>query len=207
MKTIFIRIVIVLAMFTVDMVRGQEHKYDLKLNYTTEVQSDFGRKINWVNLLSLEGEYKPWRNGELSLQTISIWKTRKERIANDLQTFSNIEENNMAINIFFMGYTHYFKNISLFGGIRNVNNDYFTGIYTSLFTNSSCGIYPTLSANFPIANYPVSAVCIHGEFKLGKVLTLKNSLYNGIAHELFSKKGSLFTIRWNFKRNGIKLFI
>ncbi|MDR2511422.1 MAG: hypothetical protein LBC89_03000 [Bacteroidales bacterium] len=26
------------------------------LNYTTEIQSNFGKKYNWINLLSLSGE-------------------------------------------------------------------------------------------------------------------------------------------------------
>lgn len=195
MSNIFIRAVMTaFILFVTNMIRAQEHKYDLGLDYATEMQSDFGKKINWVNLLSLEGQYNLWANGELSLQAISIRKTRKERIADDLQTFSNIEEDNLSMNLFLAGYTHSFKNTSLFAGVRNVNNDYFIGDYTSLFTNSSCGIYPTLSINFPIANYPLSAMCIHGEFALSKTLILKNSLYNGTAYTLFSKEGSLFTV-------------
>lgn len=202
MNNIFIRAVIIATiLFVTNTAKAQEHKHKIGLNYTTEAQSDFGKKINWVNLLSLEGKYKPCLNGELYLQTISTWKTRKESIIDDLQTFSNIEADNMTVNIFLMGYTHHFKNISLFGGIRNVNNDYFTSDYTSLFTNSSCGIYPTISINFPMANYPLSAMCVHGEYELSKALTIKNSLYNGTGRELLSKKGSLFTI--NPKKDGI----
>ena len=203
MNNVFVRatIVIVITSFIANMAQAQERKCDLGLNYSTEVHSDFGKKTNWINLLSLKGQYKAWQNGELSLNTISIWKTNEERIIDDMQTFSNIEEGNLAINIFLMGYMHRFRNISLFAGIRNVNEDYFIGNYTSLFTNSSCGIYPTLSINYPIANYPLSAMCIHGEFKLNETLFLKNSLYNGTARKLFSEEGSLFTI--NPKKDGI----
>ena len=179
---------------SVNHAQAQESKIELNLYYTTDIQSDFGKKANWVNLLELEGACRPWQNGEIAIHAISVWKTRKKRIADDLQTFSNIEEDNMALNIFRMGYMHYFKNFRLFGGIRNVNEDYFIADYTSLFTNSSCGIYPTLSINFPVANYPLSAMCLHGEFEISKTITLKNSLYNGTARELFSEGGSLFTV-------------
>jgi porin len=194
MRNIFIIVVAFIVLVTTNNNIYAQKKYSLGLSYTSEMQSDFGKKINWVNLLCLEGNYELWRNGELSLQTISIWKTRKQRILDDLQTFSNIEEDNMAINIFMMGYTHRFKNISLFGGIRNMNHDYFTSDYTSVFTNSSCGIYPTISSNFPVANYPLSALCLHGEFKLSESIVLKNSLYNGNARKLFSNEGSLFSL-------------
>ena len=197
-KTIMVSLRILLL---VNETQAQERKHNFGIDYTTEVHSDFGKKVNWVNLLSLKGQYRIWENGELSLNTISIWKTNKERIIDDLQTFSNIEEDNMAVNIFVAGYAHHFKKIALFAGIRNVNEDFFIGDYTSLFTNSSCGIYPTLSINFPIANYPLSSMCVHGEFELSETLTVKNSLYNGITRQLFSKEGSLFTI--NPKKDGI----
>lgn len=205
MNNLFIRVVVgaTMMLISVTTIQAQENKISLGLDYTTELQSNFGKKVNWVNLLSFDAEYRPWRNGELSLNTISVWKSRKERIVNDLQTFSNIEEDNMAINILFLGYTHRFKNMNLFTGVRNVNMDYFTEDYTSLFTNSSCGIYPTLSVNLPIANYPIAAMCLHGWFEFSQNLTLKNSLYNGSARKLISNEGggSVFSI--NPKKDGI----
>lgn len=194
-KTIVTIVLIAIAFLNSYTAKAQKGNCRLELNYTTEFQNNFRGQSNWVNLLACNGEYTPWKNGKLSLQTLSIYKTRKERITDDLQTFSNIEENNMAITIFLAGYTHSKDQLTLFGGIRNINNDYFTDEYTSLFTNSSCGIYPTLSSNFPIANYPLSAMCLHGEFGLSQTCTMKSSLYNGTAHKLSLKEGSLFAIR------------
>ncbi|MBK5722232.1 carbohydrate porin [Dysgonomonas sp. Marseille-P4677] len=192
MRVFFKKIIIVTILLLIYTTKAQTQ--NIELSYTTEFQNNIGSKSNWVNLFTLSGNFTPWRNGKFSIQTISIYKIQEKRIANDLQTFSNIEEDNMGINLFHIGYTHKINDLTLFGGIRNMNEDYFTGEYTSLFTNSSCGIYPTISYNYPVANYPLSAMTLHAEFRFKKSFCIKNSLYNGVARELFSKEGSLFSI-------------
>ena len=177
------------------------------INYATEIQTNFGEKYNWVNLLSLSAELptekisKKWKNGSFQIETISIFKIFEERIVEDLMTFSNIEEENMLINLFLLGYTHQWEKISLFGGVRNVNNDYFIMPYTSLFTNSSAGIFPTLSINFPLANYPLSGVCLHFEYEPTEKLFFKSSLYNGVARD--PRKNPLYSFTLNPSNDGI----
>ena len=178
---------------------AQENSF-IGFDYTTEVQSDFGGKYNWVNLMSLtaglpsEKINHQWTNGNFHFDIISVFKTRKERIADDLMTFSNIEEDNLPVNPFVMGYTHQWEKFELFGGVRNVNNDYFITPYTSLFTNSSAGIFPTLSLNYPLANYPLSAMCVHLEYLPTEQIHLKSSLYNGIAHDPRQNVFRTFTV-------------
>ncbi|MDR0232478.1 MAG: carbohydrate porin [Dysgonamonadaceae bacterium] len=181
----------------------KEKKLIFELFYTAELQSNFSNgKYNWVNLIEPHLGYKPWKNGSFDIETQTIYKTYKNRIANDLQVFSNIDEEIMALNISFGGYTHTFDKILIFGGLRNVNFDYFTHEYTSVFTNSSCGIYPTISENYPLPNYPLSAMCIHGEVKFTDALKLKTSFYNGISRKLFNdEKYSILAINPN--RDGI----
>lgn len=165
------------------------------LDYVTEVQANFEGEANWANLLVLDGRYTPWRNGEFALQTISFYKIPERSIAETLQCYSNIDADNMALNIFMMGYTHHFKDVSLFAGVRSANEDYFIQDYTALFANSSCGIYPTIADNMPAANYPVSAMGLHAEFRLSESWTIKNSLYNGVAGKLYGDEPSIFNIR------------
>lgn len=181
-------------------ISAQENKNNIELQYTTEGQYNFqNNRGMWMNLLEFQGDIATkslggWNNGYFNVQLISIYRSSKERIADDLQVFSNIDAENLLLGIFALGYTHKFKKIELFGGLRNVNRDYLTSPYTSFFTNSSCGVFPTLSANFPIANYPLSAVCIHFEYQITKSILLKNSLYNGIAHGYSQFYKHLFTV-------------
>ena len=134
--------------------------------YTTEVQYNFKSSANWVNLLRFETSIDIGKSGRFNYASIHIFKTSAQPIASDWQTFSNIEEINMAYGLAILGYTQKIRDILLFTGIRNVNEDYFVSPCTALFTNSSCGIFPTISANYPLGNYPLSAMCIHLDYKI-----------------------------------------
>lgn len=150
--------------------------------YSTEWQWNMKDKTNWVNLLRLDLDLPLWRDGRIVFSTIHIARTRGERIAGDLQVFSNIEEESRFAAVAVGGLAQTFGPVSVFAGIRNVNEDFFVSECTSLFTNSSCGIFPTISANYPIANYPESAPALHFDF-MWRGWTFKNSFYGGVRHE------------------------
>ncbi|WP_300704223.1 carbohydrate porin [Bacteroides sp.] len=167
--------------------------------YTTEVQYAGDNKYNWVNLLRVEASL-PVKNGSFDLVSQHIYKLRKENVADDWQVFSNIEEDNLPFAIAVLGYRQNWRNMSLFVGVRNVNEDYFDSSVTSLFTNSSCGIFPTLSANYPLPNYPLSALCLDYKLQAGN-WSLESSLYNGVAHSAFCGDGGVFAL--NPRRDGV----
>ncbi len=145
--------------------------------YTTEWQWDLNTNTNWVNLLRLDFQMDLGKNGSLEAATLSVAKTN-ETITEDWQTFSNIEEENNFCAIALLGYAHSWQKAHLFVGARNVNEDFFTSRVTSLFTSSSPGIFPTISASYPIANYPLSGLTLHFDIELGD-FTFMNSIYNG----------------------------
>lgn len=157
----------------------------------TELQTDFQGGYNWVNLFRTDFQWAIARQIHLNAGTISTVKTLEKRLANDLQTFSNIEEENIPLAIAVLGLDWQVGNSTLFMEIRNLNEDYFTSACTSLFTNSSCGIFPTLSANYPIANYPVASIGIDYKLLLENWL-FETSLYNGTGYRDFTGKENVF---------------
>lgn len=163
----------------------------LLISYTTELQSDFKKGSNWVNLLRLDFSAPLSPSATLEAATLSTAKTRTESLAHDWQTFSNIEEDNHPLAVAVLGIRQPMGNSSLFIGIRNLNEDYFTSPATNLFTNSSCGIFPTLSADYPIANYPVSSMGVHYELQQAQ-WDLQASLYNGKGSYRFTGKENVF---------------
>ena len=170
------------------------------VSYTTEVQyAPTNSRTNWCNLLRTDFSLPVYKNGEFSAATIHIYKTNQERIVDDMMTFSNIEEQSNPLAIAVLGYMQKIGSSSLFLGIRNVNEDYFTSPATSLFTNSSCGIYPTLSTNYPIANYPLSSLCLDYKGQFGR-WNVKGSLYSGVGYNGWSREDNPFIV--NFKQNG-----
>lgn len=179
---------------------------ELNLVYSTEFQHNLHGKANWVNLLTVKGTWPTenaglWKDGSFDLATISVFRSSKERIVDDMQVFSNIDEHTLLVNLFIAGYTHRINRIRMFLGVRNMNEDYFNIPYSSLFTNSSCGVYPTISCNYICANYPLSAMCFFSEVKITNQLTYTNSLYNGVAYDIWHDGCKLFSI--NPKRDGV----
>lgn len=164
---------------------------EFSATYTTEMQTDFRRAANWVNLLRTDFSCSASDRLRLNLATISIAKTRSERLADDMQVFSNIEEENCPLALAVAGIRWQDGGSTLFTGIRNVNEDYFTSPVTSLFTNSSCGIFPTLSANAPVPNYPLAALGIHYAYDT-EHLQVQASLYNGTAYNGFAGRQNVF---------------
>lgn len=162
--------------------------------YTTELQWDMKKETNWVNLLRLNLSV-PLFDGKGSLEAATIHSAKtNNRIIDDWQTFSNIEEDNQCAAIAVLGYMHQWKNAHLFLGVRNVNEDFFTSDVTSLFTNSSCGIFPTISASYPIANYPFSGLTVYFDVSRGG-WTFKNSIYNGVGYNGWKHHDNPFLIR------------
>ena len=168
-------------------------------NYTTEWQWDMNKGTNWVNLLRLEMSVPLWKGGSLEAATLHVAKTG-DGIIDDWQGFSNIEADNMFAGIAVLGYMHEWKAGHLFVGVRNVNEDFFTSDVTALFTNSSCGIFPTIAASYPIANYPLSGLTVYFDVSKGG-WTFRNSLYNGVGYNGWKHHDNPFIV--NPKRDGI----
>ena len=59
----------------------------------------------------------------------------------------------------------------------------FTSSMTSFFTGSSYGNFPTLSMNFPLPTFPLSALGVHVEYSPVEEVVIKESLYNGVASD------------------------
>ncbi|MCL2682034.1 MAG: carbohydrate porin [Bacteroidales bacterium] len=179
-------------------------------NYITEFQTNFNtkhNKYNWVNLLSLSAElptetiYNRWKNGSFQIELLSIYKLFQTPIVNDLMGYSSIEDENSPLIAFVLGYEHQWKKFSLFGGLRNLNRDYFSTPYESIFTNATAGMPPTLSTNFPIANFPISALGLHAEYQFTENWTFKSSLYNGVAYDPKKTKDENYNFFRSFRAN------
>ncbi|WP_294614642.1 hypothetical protein [uncultured Bacteroides sp.] len=173
---------------------------EISMTYTAEWQLNFQKKMNICNLLRLDANIPVPNGGEINAVTIHLCKTGTERIIGDWQVFSNIEEDNQYASIAVLGYTQQIGNSELFLGIRNLNEDYFIAPGMSLFTNSSCGIFPTISDNYPIANYPLSSICINYKVHHNHWI-IRNSLYSGKAYGGWNKHNNPFII--NLRDNGL----
>lgn len=162
------------------------------IEYISELQTNFKGDNNYVNLLRLNAELPLSDKVRLRASTISSAKSNPESIANDIQTFSNIEIDNLALGLSIAAIEWDIdEHNSILAGVHHVNEDCFASDVTSLFTNSSCGIYPTLSSNYPIANYPVASLGIHFKHD-DEHFGFVAALYNGVGYNHFWGRENAF---------------
>lgn len=185
---------------------NETRKPEFGVELTSEQQLTHKGEYNFANLLRLQASIPLCQTLTLDASSISTYMTSDYCIGEDMQIFSNIDAERIpfALSVFGINWQPN-DNHSLFLGIRNMNEDYFCSDVTSLFSNSSCGIYPTISANCPIANYPYASVGAHYTYnkELGNssALILQGSLYNGIAYHRFYGRENVF--RFCPKSDGI----
>ena len=172
------------------MLQAQE----LSGQYTTEWQWDMNKNTNWVNQLRLDLSVPLGSDrNTIEAATLHLAKTG-ESVIGDWQGFSNIDADNMLASIAVLGFMHQWNSGHLFIGVRNVNEDFFTSPITALFTNSSCGIFPTVAASYPIANYPFSGLTLYFDITK-KGWTFRNSLYNGTGYNGWTAHDNPFLIK------------
>lgn len=161
------------------------------LEYNTELQTDFS-SAKWANLLQLHAQLPLTEKLSFNVSSVSIASTREGSLADDLQCYSNIEDANLtlAISVACMEWRMDSCN-TLYAGIRRIDEDYFCSDGMSLFTNSSCGLFPTISLNHDVATFPNAALGVHYAYDSDR-LAVNASLYNGRGHNRFSGHDNIF---------------
>lgn len=163
------------------------------VDYSGEVQTDF-KRARMANLLQLRANIPLSRAMSFQAASLSTLTTNEVLDVIDLQGFSNIDSYGLNIPFAFTvaGFSWQMnEHHSLFAGIRRVDEDYFCSDGVGLFTNCSCGIFPTISWNFPIGTFPFAAMGIHYTYDNEK-LCLQASLYNGEGNYRFTGRYNIF---------------
>ena len=203
MKKSLIALLLLLSGTTLFAQRNTQLDLDAEVTYTTSfLWNTTNGKANWINILNAYHSLDLWRGGSFGIDLLAANNLRNSQgkggVADNLNIFSAIEDESVALSLFEFGLRQDFGMSNVFLGVRNVNKDYFTSPWNSIFTSSVGGLFPTIAANFPISDSPRSAMCLHSELYFTKRLTLKSSLYNGVASEKWSE---VFNIRP--RRDGI----
>ena len=174
--------------------KNDKRDMELSMELTSELQGTCAGDYNYVNLLRLDVSLPVSSSISFDVASLSTFMTADESIGDGLQMFSNLDAGNIPFALSVLGFNWQINNMhSLFLGIRNMNEDYFCSNGTSFFTNSSCGIYPTISANYPIANYPIASIGVHYCYDANP-FKVQVSLYNGTGYNRFFGRDNVFRI-------------
>ena len=194
-KTIILLLAILLGYSTRLMAQGDSTSLrpTFSLDATTEIQTDC-EIAKWANLLELHATIPISRKFKFDIGTLSFYTNDEEGLLEDMQIFSNLDALNVAFALSTAGFTWQINDRhSLFAGIRRIDEDYFCSDALSVFTNSSCGGFPTLTGNYTMPTYPVSAMGLHYVYD-HKNVTFQASLYNGFAHQDLTGRYNVFRV-------------
>ena len=170
------------------------------LEYTGELQTDF-KTTSMVNLLHLHAEMPLSRSLSFQATSLSVASTQDELLFENMMGYSNIDAYDKSFALQKAGLQwHINDSHTLFAGIRCMDEDYFCSDGLSLYTNPSCGIFPTISCNYFVPTYPFAAMGLHYAYETDR-LCLQASLYNGTASQGFSGRDNVF--RFCPKSDGI----
>lgn len=162
-------------------------KIDWGLRAVTEGQWDMtnGRGA-WASLLQGDICIRLWRKARAEAGALSTYTCGND-LGGVMQDFSNINAANRGFRLVHLGLQQELgSNVLLFAGLRQADEDYFTGELAGLFTGASYGCPPIVNDNFGINVYPTSALGLHAEWRFSEVVVLKTSLYNGLSDDRFS---------------------
>lgn len=188
----------VAALQTTLCLHAETNTLERGVTYTSEAQSDFGKRAAWMNQIRLDGAWNINCKHSIKAATLHTWRTGSDPVMEEKQVFSNIDNGNMALGVALLGWQFtctLSESLSLttFAGVHNMNEEYFVSPLAAAFCNSSDGIHPTLASNFELANYPLSTLGIHAELNFTSGFSIQNSLYNGVAGE--TTDGTAFRFR------------
>ena len=87
---------------------------DFNLTYTTEFQTDFRKGAKWVNLLRTDFLQSLGNSVNIEVASISVARTSDKKLVDDLQVYSNIEEENLPLALAILGINWHVGASSLF---------------------------------------------------------------------------------------------
>ena len=90
------RFVLCAAMVMVIFTNHYLAAQDFNLTYTTEFQTDFRKGAKWVNLLRTDFLQSLGNSVNIEVASISVARTSDKKLVDDLQVYSNIEEEKFA---------------------------------------------------------------------------------------------------------------
>ena len=166
-------------------------KPSFHLDYTGELQTNF-KRAKLASALELSAEIPVSGCLTAELRSVSYVTTDPNPLVDNLQGFSNIDSDNLAFALAVAGLSWQIDDSNrLFAGIRRIDEDYFCSDVLSLFTNSSCGGFPTIFANYDIATFPKASLGVHYAYDR-EAFGFQASVYNGLGHSKLRGGGNAF---------------
>lgn len=120
-----------------------------------------------------------WNNGQVYLQIENTHgATPSDNLTGDIQVFSNIENGDYTY-LYMAYYRHQLDDLVITAGVHDLNSIFHASEVGSAFINSSFGIMPGASLNFPFSIFPKNSLALVGEYQLNNRIIVNAGIYDG----------------------------
>lgn len=171
------------------VVDAQKKYFEPTLAYTADLVYNFSggdrRSLELMGLLDMGIMFNTdsaqwWKGGLFNIQLMSTHGRGISRnITHDLQGISAIEAGNHPVLLWELWYHQQFGKFGIRGGLQNMNDNFMNHPYIENFSGGSYNMFPTLSLNYSLANYPDAGLGILSSYQINKNWYLISSLFNG----------------------------
>ncbi|HOJ38462.1 MAG TPA: hypothetical protein PLI27_01830 [Ignavibacteriales bacterium] len=165
---------IILLVCLVNFVFSQSTEiFNYSLNYTGDVNNNLSGGIKKGSVyigkvlasLNVNTGFLGVEKGNFSASVLNSHGSKfSEKFVGDLQTLSNIENDN-ATYIYELWYSYNFDDLTFKIGYIDLNSDFIIMKSAETFLNSSLQVFPNLSLNYPLSIFPRPNFGVHLDYK------------------------------------------
>jgi len=145
-----------------------------------------------------------WSGGEFFVNAANTHGgTPSDCLTGDFQVSSNIQAGEHTY-LHELWYKQEFKKLTVIVGLQDLNAEFVSSQYASLFTNSSFGTHSTISSNLPIPIFPLTSVGLHFKYQFSDQITAKLAFFDGVPEGFVT---NIHNTHWSFnKKEGVLTF-
>ena len=161
--------------------QAQEERIELMGTLTHDAWVNRGglrESMKHYGNLDLLGNLFLWKNGEFRFHGIYNYGHLLSEQMGDLQIANNMEAPR-GFKIYEFWYRHQWKNGSVVLGGQDVNNTFGATENGAFFVNSSFGMGPELTVNFPLSTFPYTGLGVALRQKINANIDLRIGVFDG----------------------------
>ena len=161
--------------------RAQEERIELIGTLTQDTWKSSGGLKSQSGIqgnLDLVGNLYLWKNGDFSIRGFFNYGNLLSESMGDFQVANNMEAPE-GFYLYELWYQHHWEKGKVILGQQEINNTFAYTTYGSFFVNSSFGIGPEMTVNFPLSTYPLTGLGLALRQQISPSLELGFGLFDG----------------------------
>jgi len=139
-----------------------------------------------------------WKGGQFFINAANAHGGNPSTsLIGDFHTVSNIEANEMTY-IHELWYKQTIDHFEIIVGLQDLNSDFVSFDYGSLFINSTFGTPSTIADNVPSPIFPFTTAGVSLKWNINETNTLKVAVFDGLPTEY---EHNQYNLNWSFKKD------